>query len=767
MISLVEEKRAAEMRQARDAKAPMVRAVSIGVCLVLLSAAVVCSALYGWATYRIGKLGLQEGRQPLEGPVSVRGIRTISTGMAMTRAAMVRELDDSGFTVASSGGEKPDTYSLVGDNMLRLHGESGLLRLHFRSGKIDRMQDEKNDDLEAVQIPSPVLFRMHAREDLTAAFSERQFFATEQELKGSVIPDVLLGVEDKDYMRSGGVEPMSILAALLDAARGAKMRGAGTIDQQLGRTLLWPDENLSAQSHTMKFARKVAEWFLASALNRRLSKEKLLLDYCNVVDTGSMQTASGQWVRLRGFKAAAFFMWGIRDLSQLTLSQAATLVAILPRPNHLLTHPDELRRRRDEVVLSIYSNLHPEKKAAALNAMKDPLNLVRIKDDEGDSQRASLGFFMDGWQAGPELKSESWGAGGLNLSVDPILQYAAASALQDEIAQLRLRGVPTVEGAVVAMDPETGQVRALVGGDRFPALNAARQSYRTGSAAKPFYYARALEEGSVNGEPLTSVTPLNLADCAIGAWQPNDGESGGYLSTRAALAKSSDCGAVVVAKGLGLQKACDAIRLALQNHPVCNGGPELLGGAAGSEASPLHLAQAYAAFANGGERVEAQFMQTRRKATNRTRLFSPQAAFVATSLMVSVMRNGTGAQALAWSGLPKNAAVAGKTGTSGNGSNKLWIAVVQPRLIVVVMISAGSDKALTEQAGYTGGLIAGKVYGGFLRRSSQAAPFYFGGEFQQPPGVKSLEVDRLRGCLQPGTRDYETFLVDRVPPACS
>lgn len=765
MISSVEEKRAVRLREAQAGEGTLIRGISFGLCVLFLLAAMVCSALYAWASYSIGKQGLRDGRRPLEGAVEVRGTRIISVGMAISRAALARELDAAGFT-AAAGGDNVGTYSLVGDSVVQLQCAAGLMQVHFRGRQIDRIQDAKNEDVEALQIPSPVLFRMHhATEDLGRVFSQREFYIEEEELKGSVLPDVLLPTEDRAYTTHGGVAPKSILAAGLDTLRGAKMRGAGTVPEQLGRTLIWPDENIGQQSKLHKTARKVLEFFLASALERRFSKDDILRFYAESVDVGTIETAAGQRHQVRGFKALAFYLYGVRDMRKLTIAQAAAMVSLLTRPNYYLAHLDELRSRRDLVVLKNFAQQHPEQAAAARAAMKEPLGFVPVADD-GETKEF-YGFFLDSWRASPDFQNDVRGAETLNLSVDPILQDAAATALRGEILELRRRGVPDVEGAIVAMDPETGQVRALAGADRFPALDAARQSYRTGSAAKPFYYARALEEGSVNGEPLTAVTPLNLADCAIGVWQPNDGESGGYLSTRAALAKSSDCGAVAVAKGLGLQKACDAIRLALQNHPACNGGPELLGGAAGSEASPLHLAEAYAAFVNGGERVEARFMKTSRKTANRTRLFSPQAAFVATSLMMSVMRNGTGAQALAWSGSPKNGAVAGKTGTSGNGSNKFWLAVVQPRLIVVVMISAGSDKALTEQAGYTGGLIAGKVYGGFVRRSAQVAPYYFGGEFQQPSGVQWLEVDRSRGCLQPGTKNFEIFLFDRVPPACS
>jgi membrane carboxypeptidase/penicillin-binding protein len=320
----------------------------------------------------------------------------------------------------------------------------------------------------------------------------------------------------------------------------------------------------------------------------------------------------------------------------------------------------------------------------------------------------------------------------------------------------------------VALDPLTGEVRALVGGDRFPEPDRARLAYRTGSAVKTFYGALALDEGYIDGEPLTPLSRLNLWDCALNGWKPNDGEHEEYLGTREALARSSDCGAIAVAKSIGIKRACDEIVLSLQIKPLCS-GPALIGGAAGSETTPLHMAEALAAFVNGGKRVEAGFTANPGTPSFGVQLFSPEAAFVELQMMRSVIgdapaQRATAAMARAWSGLPKDAQLGAKTGT--DTSNKFWIGVVQPHLVVAVVISIGSDKVLHEREGYTGGMIAGRVWANFVRRSIPTAPYYFSGAFQPPLGVDWFEVDRAQGCLQQGTGDFEVFLSARLPARC-
>jgi penicillin-binding protein 1A len=357
----------------------------------------------------------------------------------------------------------------------------------------------------------------------------------------------------------------------------------------------------------------------------------------------------------------------------------------------------------------------------------------------------------------------------VDSSIDPVLQQAAFQALQSELPALRRRTGTSVEGAIVALDPYTGEVRSLVGGDRYPDINAALLAERTGSAVKIYYGAPALDYGFLNGAPLTPLSQLDTDDCSVNGWQPDPGQRVGMLGARQALASSNDCGAVVVAKSIGLERACAAIALALQNKPKCS-GPALVGGASGSEVTPLHMAEGLAAFVNGGKRVEARFMADHSPPAGQTQLFSPAAAFMELQMMRSVMGDprvpggATGAQARVWSGLPVSAQVAGKTGT--DTANRFWIEVAQPHLVVVVMVAIGTDKKLSERDGFQGGMIAGQVWATFVRKSFSSAPYYFTGQFQQPSGVEWQEVNRPFGCLQSGTSDYEVFMPARTPTPC-
>jgi membrane peptidoglycan carboxypeptidase len=742
--------------------------ILIFLSLACLTATTMCASLYLYARVRISALGLDAGREPLEGTLPVRGIHTISAGALVSRAEIIQDLKDSGFSsttakLASGAG----TYTLSGENGLVVSrgSESGPIRISWFGPRIHAIQID-GKQVEAIEIPSAVLFRLHRKdEDLAEYFSQRQDFADDAEIKASVLPSILIAVEDRDFEEHGGVAPRSLLGAALDALRGRRMRGAGTLTMQLARTLIWPGEDPAKQGLMQKNWRKINEWFLASAIEQKLTKKQIERAYINSVDCGSIPTASGRRHALKGFKALARYLFGVNDLRNVTLAQAAAMVAILPSPNHYLNDLMAMRTRRDTVVLKTFASQDPEQAAAAQAAMQEPLSPALAKDDR--SEISSYGFVLDSWRSSPAWQGDAH-TDDLDLSVDPDLQRAADSALGEELYTLRQLLHSPVDGALVALDPETGKVHALVGGDQFPELDSARMAFRTGSTVKPVYGALALDIGSVNGEPLTAASILDTSDCEVAGWSPNDAERERYLDTREALARSSDCGAIVVAKSIGLESACHAIGLALENRPICS-GPAFIGGAAGSEATPLHMAEAYAAFVNGGRRIDAQFSSKLANGPKTMQLFSPSAAFVEVQMMRSVMGNSiagrpTAASARVWSGLPANAQLAGKTGT--DGANRFWIGVVQPHLVVVVVISASSKIVLSERDGFTGGIIAGRVWANFVRRSVEREPYYFSGSFSQPDGVEWLEINRARGCLQTGAKDYEVFLAGRVPRFC-
>jgi membrane peptidoglycan carboxypeptidase len=219
-----------------------------------------------------------------------------------------------------------------------------------------------------------------------------------------MLPDVLIGVEDKDFEHHGGVAPKSVLGAAFAMLRGGKMRGAGTLSEQLARTLIWPGEDPGTQKLGRKIWRKVNEFFLASVLEQKLSKPEIVLDYVNSVDLGSIETRSGCRHALKGFKAAAHYFFGVDDLRKLTLAQAAALVAVLPGPNRYLNDPAAMRSRRDSVVLDDYAKLHPERANAVRAAKEEPLGLIKPEDD--DDGNAAYGFFLDAWRSSPTFKHD-------------------------------------------------------------------------------------------------------------------------------------------------------------------------------------------------------------------------------------------------------------------------------------------------------------------------------------------------------------------------
>jgi penicillin-binding protein 1A len=312
------------------------------------------------------------------------------------------------------------------------------------------------------------------------------------------------------------------------------------------------------------------------------------------------------------------------------------------------------------------------------------------------------------------------------------------------------------QAALVAMDPQTGDVLALVGGYDFHpgsynrATLAARQP---GSSFKPFIYAAALDSGR-----WTPATVLIDEPVRFGNWEPRnyEGEYRGPVRLRQALAHSIN---TVTAKVLSEVTVEPVRKLAAQMGITTPLGKDLTLALGTSEVRPIDLAVAYSALANGGKRVEPQYIlrlgsQELKRAEPRP-VLRPEVAYVLTSMMQSVIQEGTARRALRLS-----RSMAGKTGTT-NELKDAWFAGFTPQLVAVVWIGFDDPRPLGRHE--TGGQAALPIWLRFMQKALRGKPKL---PFKQPPNVTTQRIDPESGLLAPdGSTDYveEVFVSGTEP----
>jgi len=493
----------------------------------------------------------------------------------------------------------------------------------------------------------------------------------------------LIAVEDQRFYSHGAVDPPRIAAAALaNVTRGRAAQGASTLTQQLARaSFLTPQKT---------FRRKLQEVILASRIERRYSKAQILELYVNRVYFGS-----GLW----GVEAASLGYFG-KHASQLTLAEAAMLAGLVQSPSAYAPTTDSTRamRRRDTVLQALRDTGAIDRQTFN-SASREPL---RLTDALSRRQPHGEYFFEEIRKSLVErYGSDMVYEGGLRVysTLDQKLQAAAETAVASALRDLDARrpkppaGNPrdadSLQAALIAIDPKTGYVRALVGGRSFADshFDRAMQAYRQpGSAFKPFVYATALEAGYTEASVIDNLDrPLATLQ---GAWLPDDEHvEGNSIDVRSALRVSSNRAAIQVMAQVGTARVVRyAQAFGLGRLPAV---PSLALGA--GEVTLASLTSAYAAFANGGfvrkptlirhvDYGDGEHLMTSEDSPSRA--ISETTAFLMSDMLADVINAGTAAQART---LGFRLPAAGKTGTTNN-FNDAWFVGYTPKLVVGVWI---------------------------------------------------------------------------------
>ncbi|HXT71911.1 MAG TPA: PBP1A family penicillin-binding protein [Vicinamibacterales bacterium] len=598
-------------------------------------------------------------------------------------------------------------------------------------------------------------------------FKERRIEVPLTEVSKHLVQAVL-AIEDQRFYRHEGLDVWRIGGALVANVRqGERAQGGSTITQQLARKSFLTDDKT--------FRRKFKEMFLAMRIERHFTKDQILELYLNRVYFGD---------GLYGVEAASMGYFG-KPAKAVNVEEAALLAGLIKAPSAYspTTHLDRAVARRTIVLRQMVDAGFLEKTVAtSLEAAPVRLQNGFPPDSKGQYFKNHITRILVerfGW--------ERLSRDGLRVyaTVDPAMQQAAevqvAAGLsraeklpgftrshpplrRDAKSPLVVGKPAYLQGALVAIDPSNGEVRAMVGGREFDdsqfnrAIQAERQA---GSAFKPFVYAAAMESGYTPATLLTNLDDPMMA--SGGAWVPEDGHSSSTsMTVRTALRTSSNRAAVQVLKAVGIPRAVSyAARLGLEAPSV----PSLVLGS--GDVTLLSITSAYGAFANGGWLREPVFIRRVEDADGKLLFTQPpsarqaiseQTAFQMAQMLADVVNSGTGYRTRE-AGF--TAPAAGKTGTT-NDYRDAWFIGFTPQLVAGVWV--GFDKPQTILPGGYAGELAAPIWGRFMK---DATGNRNAGWLKQPSGIVGVEICRMtgalpvEGCRRVRTTDKDGYEVEK------
>jgi penicillin-binding protein 1B len=586
----------------------------------------------------------------------------------------------------------------------------------------------------------------------------------------SYLIDAVLAIEDQRFFEHDGLDPRRVVGATIANFRARRIvQGASTITQQLAKNLF-----LSPKRSVIRKLREVA---IARALELRHGKEEILEAYLNEVYLGQDGA-----LEIHGMGRASQFFFG-KDVSQLTVAESALLAGIIRGPSLYspFRNPDAAKARRD-LVLDRMLALHMVSEELNREARESPL-VLRSKTQRARSGRYFVDFAAD------QLRTE-FGRGGTRRGIsvfttlDMELQRAAEKAVHDGLTELEryyprlARDSAPLQAALVALNPRTGEILAMVGGRDYgqSQFNRAALAYRQpGSSFKPIVALAALTQHSedrTNDGPIFTLAsvledrPLSVQTPA-GMWEPDnyDGRFRGPVTLREAIEGSLNVPFARLGMALGpvnIVETAEALGIRNDLNPV----PSLALGS--SEVTPLELTQAYNVIAAGGYRTSLSSILgvldrdgrlIGRQEQTGEQVFDPAEAYLITSALRGAVERGTGRSLRS---LGFRGPVAAKSGTTNNFRDA-WFIGYTPSLTVGVWV--GFDDG--SRMGISGSRAALPIFGQFLVDTQGT---YGEDEFSVPYGLEVAEVDRETGLLGgPGCRgETEVFLRGTAPESsCS
>ncbi|HEX8816155.1 MAG TPA: PBP1A family penicillin-binding protein [Terriglobales bacterium] len=711
--------------------------------------------------------------QRFQGPVFSNAAKiyalppTVKTGEKIGSHEIAAMLQRAGYTEA--GNSPLGTYRLLPGGIEIKPGPESYhspepAAINIQDGKIARITSGSRE-LGAYEL-EPVM--------ITALFDEQR--SKRELIHYNDIPPVMvnavLAIEDRRFFQHGGVNFVRMFeAAWIDFLHIRQQQGGSTLTMQLARGFFLTPEK------TVK--RKVTEMLIATELEQKFNKQQIFEFYANWVDLGQRGSFA-----ISGFGEASRAYFN-KDLKDITLPEAALLAGIIQRPSYLspYRHPERALERRN-VVLDAMVETHAITREDADKAKATPLKLAPPNVEASDAP-----YFVDlvrdtliGKISEHDLNDQAYR---VYTTLDPELQLAAAQAVEtgiklvdDQVTKRRTKKVPLgnkkyetkveagpqAQVALVAMNPHTGQVLALVGGRNYgwSQLNHAVAKRPTGSIFKPFVYAAAINTGVDGANPV--FTPVSMvtdepSTFAYGdqIYEPRNykEEYHGDVTARYALAMSLNNATVKLAEEVGYDKVADLARS--DGITSVKATPAMALGA--YDATPLDMTAAYTVFANDGMRNSPVLINSVRNSagdlvmtfkSDSRPVLDPRVSAVMTNMMEGVMNFGTAFE-VRRRGF--TAPAAGKTGTSHDG----WFAGYTSNLLCIVWVGFDdySDIHLS------GAQTAAPIWAEFMKKAVTLPQYADVQPFAQPSGVVAVQLDKNSNLL-PDASCPETYTADFI-----
>jgi penicillin-binding protein 1A len=521
-------------------------------------------------------------------------------------------------------------------------------------------------------------------------------------LKRSVI-----AVEDSSFFQHQGINLISVGRAMrANMAEGQTVEGSSTLTMQLVKNLFLSPERA--------YSRKIAEAVLALRIEQVFGKDQILALYLNQVYWGHNNYGAETAAR-------SYFNKSARDLN---LAEGAMMAGLIQAPESLSPFIDKKAAiDRQKTVLDRLLKLKwitPKEHKEALNY---PIKYGKIQS----FQRSQIPYVTEAVVAELTKKfgRDSLLKGGMRIqtSIDTTLQNKAQDLVQRESSNIRYGGVYADQMALVAVDPRTHYVKAMVGGvdHQKSQYNRATQALRQpGSSFKPFVYYAAFASGKYKPDSTIMDTPVGYPDGYDMYYPQNyDRSFAGAMSIRHALEQSRNIPAIRLGQEVGLNKVIEICRSIGVKSPI---EPVVSLPLGAVDLTPLEMAGAYAAFASNGWYSDTSLVVQVTDSSgnmiwdNRPKprlVLDPWATAALNDTLQGVISRGTG----------KNAAIgrpaAGKTGTTSS-ERDIWFAGFTPQLAAAVWV--GNDDYTTLGRGATGGTVVAPIWGRFMSEAMKDAP---------------------------------------------
>jgi membrane peptidoglycan carboxypeptidase len=765
-------------------------------CSLLVAALAAHTASYYWAVSFVARTDLH-ARGDISGGVFYASPKRVFAGQPLTRDELVTHLKAIGFVESDEAGSR-GTYRLDDRDGIVVNSRLNELpsfSATFKKGRVLRVRGAAGEEVGGALVEPEALatfVRTFEGEEEAKRFLARRRVISADEIVGSNLFFAIMGAEDHTFMSHRGVRFFHLMLAPF------QRRGGSTISMQVVKNALTLDASNSV-------LRKLKEIYLATALEGRMSKEEIFQIYSNHAYLGFISGG----VALYGYAAAAEEYFGKRDVRSLTLGEACVLAGMTHRPNRYLRQIlrgdySKITERRDWVLARLHEEW-PERFTVEVveAARREPVRFVFSSRLAPETQLDKIGAefveFARLHRAAVPLDSlpptEFSGAHGFT-TIDADLMRAAQHALGVRLPEFQRRYPPVVEatgrpaedrllGAVIAMNPRTGEIITMVGGaggrdgEQYSsiALNAVSAPASTFKGPE---FAQALDVARMpDGRPFTASSLVTPSEGRVGGWSPRMGV-GAPCRARRCLSRSDDGFAAFVMSLIGLKRGAEfyGSLTGAQASPLT--GKLAIGFGDHLEISPLRQALAYSIFANDGAVVEPRAVSSLYLNGSPVALptpqpgrpaVSPQSAFISAQVLRSVVGWGPDGDAGTASHVPfasgylrahPDVELGAK---SGSGPHGTWLVSVGPNLVVAAWSGYEHHSMFGKQGEALASGTAALLWSDFMTEVAKSRPDLLGGRFRRPEGVREAVVDAARGCLsEHGIVEF--FKENAMPAPC-